>query len=599
MERLIPFRWLLEPVIGVLFLTLWLLAQLGQDVRGTITMVFLCGAIALSRIAPSTALGIAALGVLLDLIDVVALPTSGQWCGYLALLLAVTGIVSHGRPVTRWLALAGALLVGPIGAYLLLFAAESSIVPAAPGGAGALVRTVLVVLMLSIGQVMAWLLGFVVGRQRLTQRSAGSSVLVWLAQSGGAVTPQAAPGNDEPVLVRRLSRTQLVLDVVIAAAFFLLAAVGVFGQSTHALLVLLGLSIALALRRLSPPVALGVAWFSAIGQMLGGGGITPGDVAILAVLYATSAYGDRITRWAGLISAGVGAIVAALYLTLTSALSQTMFSAVSSRLGELALQFVFLAVVSATVLGLSWVLGLLARTWRNARVSRRAQIAAEEQRQRAQQSVVVEQERNRIARDMHDVVAHSLAVVIAQADGARYARHADPESVDEALKTISTTAREALGDVRLLLGELRHSQGSGPQPGIDDLQRLLEQLNHAGLPVAFTQEGVPTPLGGGLQMAIYRIVQEALTNALRHGDTNEEAQLVIDWRQDGVKLTVINRMPLVPALPSGARGGHGVPGMRERATLAGGWLSAEPGNGLFTVSAYLPSAVGPHTGTLA
>ena len=127
----------------------------------------------------------------------------------------------------------------------------------------------------------------------------------------------------------------------------------------------------------------------------------------------------------------------------------------------------------------------------------------------------------RIARDMHDVVAHSLAVVIAQADGARYAprRRRIPAVATEALGTISTTARAALADVRLLLTQLRHSQGDGPQPTLADLEALYAQVRAAGVDLRVDVD--PAPPGeppAAVQLAVYRILQEALTNALRHGD---------------------------------------------------------------------------------
>ncbi|MFI5060460.1 MAG: sensor histidine kinase, partial [Actinomycetales bacterium] len=351
---------------------------------------------------------------------------------------------------------------------------------------------------------------------------------------------------------------------------------------------------------MSPAIALTLAWLAAILQMTTGHSIQFSDVGVLVVLYATAAYGDRVVRWSGLISAGVGAVVASLYLTLTSALSPSYLDLLSSAIAQLALQFAFLFVVSITVLGLSWVLGLLMRTWRTARVSRRAQAAAELDRARAVEDVVVEQERTRIARDMHDVVAHSLAVVIAQADGARYARHADPDSVDEALKTIASTARSALGDVRVLLAELRHAQPEGPQPSLDDLERTIDQIRAAGLEVSFERVGDLGLLGSAQQIAAYRIVQEALTNALRHGDTAASASVVLaevagqDGRP-GVVITVRNTMkPLsleTPPAGTGAlpRVGHGLPGMRERASLVGGSLTVGPDGDAFVVNAFLPA----------
>lgn len=570
-RRLIRLRWLLEPALGVLILVLSLTTGPADGV-GLISMILLAAAVALSRSIPAAALGTASLGVLVlaELLAQESRQRAGaEWQAYLALLFTVIGIAAHGRTVTRWLALAGAILVGPVGAYLVTLRVAGA--GALPGASAAWpVRFLLVALVLSIGQATAWLLG-----------------TLWRQRRGSDPQPSA------PIV-----SAGLVRDVLFAGVFFLLVSASSNGTDTVSMLVLLGLTVALAVRRLAPAVALGLAWFAAIGQMLGGKGVQPADLAILGVLYVTAAYGDRVTRWAGLASAGLGAFVAALYLTLWNEVPDLYFTALSSRLGELALRFLYLIAVSATVLGLSWVLGMLARTWRNARASRRAQSAAEEERRRAEQSVVVEQERNRIARDMHDVVAHSLAVVIAQADGARYARHADrdstdrdsaqSDSVDEALLTISTTARQALGDVRLLLGELRHSEGNGPQPSLDDLDGLVGQMRSAGLPVRAVESGVRPQVGSALQIVIYRIAQEALTNALRHGNTEEGAQMALDWEDTTVSLTVKN---MTASKGSDASAGHGLPGMRERAALVGGQFAATAAHGVFTVSARLPTGV--------
>ena len=374
-----------------------------------------------------------------------------------------------------------------------------------------------------------------------------------------------APSAYGGVMFRPISRSQLVVDLVAAGVFALFGWLGVQRSDTGAsdLVVLVGFAAALALRRLSPGLALGVAWAAAILQMATSA-ITPtvSDLAVLGVLYATAAYGGRVVRWAGLASAGVGALVASGYLVLVPQWN----GGTSGTVDEVTRAFLTSFVGLLALLGLSWTLGQLARIYRRARDSRRAQIAAE-------QEVITEQERNRIARDMHDVVAHSLAVVIAQADGARYARASDPAAVDTALTTIAATAREALGDVRVLLSQLRHSEGESPQPALDDLDRLVEQLRDSGLTIERTSSGPPHPLPAGQQLAVFRIVQEALTNALRHGDAVSPVTLDFAWTDQDVIVTVAN------ALRSGSvqgPGGHGLAGLRERATLAGGSVTAGP-----------------------
>lgn len=392
-------------------------------------------------------------------------------------------------------------------------------------------------------------------------------------------------------MFRSLTQRQLAFDIGLAVASFLFALLlytnGVFGSP----IALIGMAAALALRRLSPALALGIAWATSLVQVLFGIGPDLSNLAILPVLYATAAYGSPPIRWSGLGSAGAGALVVAVYTSLTSVLSQQLGGGndVFVRLPQAIAAFAIVFLSAFSAFALSWTFGLLARTWRTAREAGQARVLAERQRIDAQRSVALEQERNRIARDMHDVVAHSLAVVIAQADGARYARESDPSSVDEALSTISATAREALGDVRILLGQLRHSQPGAPQPVLADLDRLLGQFGTSGLPVRFEESGDPRTLATGAQLAVYRIVQEALTNALRHGESASGATVLFRWEQDALELQVESVLPDDAGEPDPTTG-HGLAGMAERAALAGGTLSTVRGEGRFTVTATIPAS---------
>jgi len=277
-------------------------------------------------------------------------------------------------------------------------------------------------------------------------------------------------------MFRTLRRYQVATDLSIAAVFLLVQFASQFTTRTGyvSALLLLIFSTALALRRLSPGLALGGAWLGAILQIASAlEAPQPFDLAVLAILFATASYGGPVLRWVGLASAILGSFIATFYLVFFNAGRNPLGVNLSSLPSMLSSGVLLLFGCLAT-LGLSWTLGLLARAVRRSRQSREAQVVAE-------RDVIVEQERNRIARDMHDVVAHSLAVVIAQADGARYARQSDPDTVDVALTTISTTAREALGDVRILLGQLRHTQGETPQPMLADLDALVDQLRTAPL----------------------------------------------------------------------------------------------------------------------
>lgn len=388
-------------------------------------------------------------------------------------------------------------------------------------------------------------------------------------------------------MIRPLSRTALILDIVGAVLLFVVftpLSVIFYGPGTGgtpipgtavATVVLAGVLMfgGVAIGRLSPALALAAAWVGALVQMLSGFGPLPIDVAILMVLYATSAWGTRRVLWWGFASTLVGGLVAALYMVLVNGVafgSGTGWDRVNAGM--------LLLVVSVLALGFAWVCGLLWRVVLRARRTRAAQLQAE--------SVAAEeQERVRIARDMHDVVAHSLAVVIAQADGARYAAAADPQIAGEALGTIAQTARAALSDVRMLLTQLRHRQGDGPQPTLADLETLFAQVRQAGIEPRVTVD--PMPPGeppAAIQLAVYRILQEALTNAIRHGDG--EVQVHLAWLSDRVDIQVRNTVgDQTTAAPTG---GHGLIGMRERAQLVGGSLQAEREGSQFVVRASLP-----------
>jgi signal transduction histidine kinase len=366
-------------------------------------------------------------------------------------------------------------------------------------------------------------------------------------------------------VLRPLAAWRRVVDGAIAVGFAGIAALVVRGSP--ALLPVLVLAAALALRRWSPGLALVLAWTGAVVQMAVGLGAAPLDVAVFAVLYCCAAYGRPRTRWLALASAGAGAAVAATFeaLQLQSGLQDRLHVGI------------VVGVTALISLLLSWTVGLLVRTWTLAQRNRRN---AEEADRRA----AAEHERTRIARDMHDVVAHSLAVVIAQADGARLVRSVDPDAVEEALDSIGSTARAALADVRVLLHQLRSPAETGPQPTLDDLGALLERFRGSGLEVVREEDGDPKPLPSPVQIAAYRVVQESLTNVLRHG--RGPAVVRLSWAPGGLAVTVENplRTPDPPSRP-----GAGVTGMQERAFLVGGHLRAGREEGAWVVRGWLPA----------
>lgn len=220
-----------------------------------------------------------------------------------------------------------------------------------------------------------------------------------------------------------------------------------------------------------------------------------------------------------------------------------------------------------------------------------------DQDRRAREAIAIE--RARIARELHDIVAHSVSVMGVQAGAARATLDTEPERTRQALQLIEATARDAIGDLRRLLGILRTEDDPSalaPQPGLGDLDRLLGQVRDAGLTVDVHVEGPPRPLPPGVDLAAYRIVQEALTNVVRHAGP-ATAEVHIRYNRHAVDVEVTDDGSRRASNPDAAATGcgHGLVGMRERAAVYGGSLDAGaiPGRG-FRVRAVLPT--GPETG---
>ncbi|WP_420895890.1 sensor histidine kinase [[Actinomadura] parvosata] len=237
-----------------------------------------------------------------------------------------------------------------------------------------------------------------------------------------------------------------------------------------------------------------------------------------------------------------------------------------------------------------WVTGLYANTRRRylEGLEERAERAERERDQQARMAAAAE--RARIARELHDVVAHNVSVMVVQADGAGYALDSDPEQARLAVRNISKTGRAALAEMRRLVGVLRENEGGStdytPQPGLGQLEELVRG---SAVPASLRVGGAPAELPEGQQLTVYRIVQEALTNALKHGGPGVEATVEIDYLGSElvVRVTDNGRGAAAPASP----GGHGLIGMRERVGMYGGAVSARPRQGGgFEVLARLPMA---------
>ncbi|MFF7726526.1 sensor histidine kinase [Streptomyces sp. NPDC008001] len=371
-------------------------------------------------------------------------------------------------------------------------------------------------------------------------------------------------------------------------AFTALAATEEHGASTRQTAVLLvttvTLSVVVALRRRAPVQMLFLAIASGIAQLAGDVQGQPADLAMLAIVYTVAA---GPVRWASRVAL-VGGLAAPVLFILR-------WPAEPEGPGKSLLSLAFL---TAPFL-LAWVLGDSMRT-RRAYWAQLEERAAQLEKDREQQArMAVTAERARIARELHDVVAHNVSVMVVQADGAAYVLDSSPDQAKQALETISGTGRQALAEMRRLLGVLRTEEGGAeggeyvPQPDVEQIGDLVEQVRGAGLPVEYEVEGAPRPLPSGVELTAYRIVQEALTNTRKHGGPEAGASVRLTYFDDGLGLLVEDdgrgaQHELYEA--GGADGkGHGLIGMRERVGMVGGTLDAgpRPGGG-FRISVLLP-----------
>jgi signal transduction histidine kinase len=246
-------------------------------------------------------------------------------------------------------------------------------------------------------------------------------------------------------------------------------------------------------------------------------------------------------------------------------------------------------VFTSVVFGAAWLGGLALGVRLEEAAEAKERAARAEQEQEEQARTAVAEERQRIARELHDVVAHSVSVMTVQAGGVRRLLHADQQRERAALEQIEQTGRQALAEMRRLLGILRQptdEPARAPQPGMASLGALIQQMREAGLPVDYRIRGEPRPLPPGIDVSAYRIVQEALTNALKYAGP-ARAEVMVSYGREVLQLDVVNDG--VVDQDNGGESGHGLVGMHERVALYGGKLEIGPlGDRGFAVRALLP-----------
>jgi signal transduction histidine kinase len=293
-------------------------------------------------------------------------------------------------------------------------------------------------------------------------------------------------------------------------------------------------------------------------------------VPLLVAAYA-------VERWAWRQAAMIGAVIAVFAIAVLFA-RVPVIGTISN------VPFTFVPLIDVIVVG-----RVLAHRHRTHAMARDRTRQLELDRDESIRSAIAD-ERGRIARELHDIVAHCVSVMVVQAGAAEDLLERDPASALGPLRSVQETGRDAVGELQRMLGLLR-AEGSAlalkPQPGTGQLTDLAEQMNLIGLPVVLTIEGPARQLPPGTELTIYRIAQEALTNTLKHANA-AKASVLLPYTDDSVELEVTDVGPGAPATGNG----HGLIGMKERAALYGGTLSAGPRtSGGFGVRVELPMAV--------
>jgi signal transduction histidine kinase len=290
----------------------------------------------------------------------------------------------------------------------------------------------------------------------------------------------------------------------------------------------------------------------------------PADLALAVSLYTLVAYVGRrqATAYAAFLVIGTGLWAA-------------------FRIVRPVQDVMVLTIGAVMIFAFSWILGEFAgarRAYHDA-VEQRVRLLETERDQQAR--IAVAEERTRIARELHDVVAHAVSVIVVQADGATYAIRDNPDLAEQAMRTISDTGREALTELRRLLDVLRRTDESGdadrsPQPGLAALPEMLDKVRAIGLPVMLVFRGDLAGLPAAVGLGIYRIVQEALTNTLKHGGPGTSSAVRVEQVNGQIEVEVTDDGRGTPRELAEFSGGNGLIGMRERAAVLGGTLDAGP-----------------------
>ncbi|NHA01851.1 hypothetical protein G5V59_25320 [Nocardioides sp. W3-2-3] len=352
--------------------------------------------------------------------------------------------------------------------------------------------------------------------------------------------------------------------------------------------VALGIAIAVGLSRRMPGAALGVAWFTGGIQVVNDVDplLTEGLLAVVA--FGCARWGRVITVWLSGLSIPAGAVLAVAFLSPYAFYDALLTVGVGSLVEEAYRSGGYdwrlaVGVLGVAVLATPWLAGLALRFAARSKDSRRSQVAAEAERDQAEEIARLREDQARLARDVHDVVGHSLAVILAQAESAQYLQDADTQGLKVTMENIATSARSSLDDVRQVLAS---TAGTAAPAAPTDLDSLVEGVRASGHEVRTTEIGTPQPMPPETAAVAFRVLQEMLTNALKHGPRDQPVFVERHWEGD---LRIEVRNTLVGEGP-GASGGQGLDGMRRRLEAVGGRLDVRRRTDppTFTATAWVP-----------
>ena len=382
----------------------------------------------------------------------------------------------------------------------------------------------------------------------------------------------------DPLAFPGLSRRSAIGDAVVGllSTVFMVGASAGLGATATVVSALVG--VAVMVRRSAPSLMMLLALVSALIQVITFD-VAPGPSLLYAVLYYTTGnHPDFRVRRTALVVALVGSLLAAwVYLRAPGVDEVTT----GRSLSDYVITFIGIAVL---LVG-GWTVGFIRRQRQSVEQARIAEQISELERRRLLDLYDEQAQRSSLARDMHDLVAHSLAVVVAQAEGARLILDVDPDEAKLALGTIADTAREALADVRGVLEELRSTESTADHARTDRDQ-LYARMRAAGMTLQSTQVGDEDAASPLAVRVAFAVLTEALTNALKYGDLARTVDVQQDWT-DGCRLTVHNARSDSPLAPGGA--GHGIRGMVERAELTGGTLTSAATDDGWQVELLIPA----------